>query len=142
MKYQVKPEDLVQQIRDFPIEVVQKMVDYQDKPDVTIFQEHATASENRGGFDWDKSIEGSHFWDDIIIDKEFPLFFEMYPKEVKPEVTDVTGYEQYKGKDFLFNGEILTCDQIIIFDDDDVLIRTDENRFLPFPSRKWIKQII
>ena len=83
-EYKVKKEDLIGEIKDFPIEVVQKMVDYQveqgNKADITVFQIRNYASISLGGFSWSNTVEGFNFWDDVINDKEFDLFFNKYPK--------------------------------------------------------------
>lgn len=78
-KYTVKPEDLIGEIKGFPIEVVQKMVDYQKTPNVTVFQQYVSRCECYGGFDWHKTNEGKYFWDDVLRNKKFDIFFEKYP---------------------------------------------------------------
>lgn len=82
--YKVKPEDLIGEITGFPIEVVQKMVDYQvaqgNKADVTVFQKLATVSRIDGGFNWLETKEHM-YWRDIIFYKEFDIFFKYNPKE-------------------------------------------------------------
>ena len=79
MEYKVKQEDLVGEIKDFPIEVVQKMVEEQikqgDDADVTAFQKIPY-----GGFLWLETKDGEDFWSAIIGKKNFNLFFEKYPK--------------------------------------------------------------
>ena len=82
--YKVKPEDLIGEIEDFPIEIVQKMVDYQigqgNKADVTVFQKSNMASKRNKGFDWNKTKENTT-WIGIIMWKEFDIFFKHNPKE-------------------------------------------------------------
>lgn len=82
--YKVKPEDLIGEIEGFPIEIVQRMVDYQveqgNKADVTVFQKLATASKSDGGFDWLETKEYMD-WMDIMYDGKFDIFFEHNPKE-------------------------------------------------------------
>lgn len=83
--YKVKQEDLVGQLLDFPIEVVQKMVERQveqgNKPDVTIFQKDCRATKLEGGFTWEPTIEGDGFWYRVIALRVFDLFFGRYPKD-------------------------------------------------------------
>jgi hypothetical protein len=85
-KYIVKQEDLIGQIKGFPIEVVQRMVDCQveqgNKADVSVFQRDVRACVFDGGFDWDKTSEGSKFWCHVLTG-DFDEFFEMYPKQNK-----------------------------------------------------------
>lgn len=82
--YKVKQEDLVGQISNFPIEVVQKMVERQveqgNKPDVTIFQKVCCAPRCNGGFTWESTIEGGDFWSIVIASGMFDEFFKRYPK--------------------------------------------------------------
>lgn len=85
--YQVTPEDLTGEIEDFPIEVVQKMVERQYEQigvcNVRIFQTNNEASSYGGGFNWDTSIEGLEFWNDVIMRYDWELFFSRYPtKEI------------------------------------------------------------
>lgn len=84
LTYKVKQEDLVGQLLDFPIEVVQKMVERQveqgNKPDVTIFQKECRATKLDGGFTWEPTIEGDGFWYRVIALRVFDLFFGRYPK--------------------------------------------------------------
>lgn len=82
--YKVKQSDLKGQIEDFPIEVVQKMVDYQvgqgNKADVTIFQNRKENDSGHGGFCWNETQEGFSFWENVLYGN-FSLFFEKYPKK-------------------------------------------------------------
>lgn len=81
--YKVKQEDLVGQLLDFPIEVVQKMVERQieqgNEPDVTIFQKDCRATRLDRGFTWSSTIEGDVFWYIVIAQHRFADFFERYP---------------------------------------------------------------
>ena len=78
--YKVTKEDLVGEITGFPIEVVQKMVERQveqsGKPNVSVFQKSIFS-----GFLWKDTIEGTYFWDNVICNERFDLFFEKYPKK-------------------------------------------------------------
>ncbi len=81
--YKVKQSDLKGQIKDFPIEVVQKMVEKQvhqgRKRDVRIFQ--IKPDDCPEGFQWSRTIEGDSFWRNIIYQADFDLFFKKYPKK-------------------------------------------------------------
>ena len=85
--YKVKKSDLKGQIKDFPIEVVQKMVEKQvhqgNKADVKVFQVNADSCWD--GFEWARTIEGDSFWRNVIYQADFPLFFEKYPKKKEKE---------------------------------------------------------
>jgi hypothetical protein len=61
--------------------VIAKMLERQ------IEQEYGNSLENlqndnghSRGFKWKKAIEGHTFWSEVIIYKNFDLFFEKYPK--------------------------------------------------------------
>ena len=83
MKNKVTKEDLIGNINDFPIEVVQKMIDYQiyqgNPADIKVFQIDPCFNKKHGGFTWDETKEGRDFWDAIITWKNFNLFFQKYP---------------------------------------------------------------
>ena len=79
MEYKVEQEDLVGEIKDFPIEVVQKMVERcVEENEVNIITKLQIS--RLDGFTWRNSIEGYDFWDKVICWKNFKLFFEKYPK--------------------------------------------------------------
>jgi len=83
--YKVKKSDLKGEIKNFPIEVVQKMVNKQvcqgNKADVGVFQKYAFNDKGKGGFEWSSTKEGYAFWRDIIGNLNFNVFFKKYPKK-------------------------------------------------------------
>lgn len=80
----VEKSDLIGNIKDFPIEVVKKMVEEQmaqgNKPDVRVFQECASATQDDGGFDWDNT-DDYEMWCRIVDENDFNSFFEKYPEK-------------------------------------------------------------
>lgn len=77
-------------LEGFPEEVVNCMLYYQQKQgnerDVEVFERNKSASRASGGFTWWKTEEGSDFWNYVIFDKDFDLFFDKYHKtETKSE---------------------------------------------------------
>ena len=72
------------EIAGFPTEVVEKMLEYQVKQgnprDITVFENLSIADYHMGGFTWDDTTEGYTFWSEVIICKNFDMFFEKYPK--------------------------------------------------------------
>lgn len=102
MNYKVKESDLIGEIKDFPIEVVQKMVDYQveqgNEADVEAFQQSRDRGRLDKGFKWKKTPEGYDFWVKVIERKNFDLFFEKYPKP-KPSIFKVGDkvFDPYNG---------------------------------------------
>jgi hypothetical protein len=83
--FKVEQSDLVGGIKDFPIEVVEKMIEEQvkqgKKADVEVFQKNASTDTEEGGFDWMKTEQGYEFWDEVIGVGNFDLFFKKYPKK-------------------------------------------------------------
>ena len=102
----ITEKDLIGEIKDLPIEVVQKMVEEQvrqgNKADVKVFQERCKASKWAGGFDWEKTENGYYFWAMVFVCKEFDVFFEKYPKQETTEMQDAenTATQAYKEIDW------------------------------------------
>ena len=96
--YKIQETDIGGEIRNFPIEVVKKMVEYQVKqgnePDVKVFRDFRIADAIRGGFDWNKTEEGIGFWREVISFKNFEVFFKRYPKSTMEQIR--RGYEKFK----------------------------------------------
>lgn len=86
----VKLEDLKGEIKDFPIEVVQKMCDYQVEQGNEFNVEVFTEKEGLmfKGFNWGNTKYGWGFWTSVIICLNFDLFFEKYPKKETHEDID------------------------------------------------------
>ena len=80
----VEQSDLVGDIKDFPIEVVQAMVDEQvrqsNKADASVFANDRISGSFCGGFGWNRALDKSPFWENVICNKHFELFFTKYPK--------------------------------------------------------------
>lgn len=93
--FKVEQSDLVGDIKDFPIEVVEKMIEEQVRqgcqPNVEVFQKRPSAGLNRGGFSWSVTEDGYNFWNEIIMKGNFDLFFEKYPKKNKPNLVYIAG---------------------------------------------------
>jgi len=81
-------EDYKGELRGFPREIVEKMLDRQEdagnKRDVSVFENDRSASSMEDGFTWDCAIEGVSFWINIITSRNFKIFFDKYPKDDKP----------------------------------------------------------
>jgi hypothetical protein len=83
--YIVQYSDLIGNISEFPIEVVQKMVErsteqgmWDDEIGMLTFQNHVKSA-GSGGFCWGSTPEGYAFWSRITEGKKFDLFFDLYP---------------------------------------------------------------
>ena len=87
METKVTTKDLIGDLKDFPIEVVEKMLEHQykqiGKTDISIFQKERCEDTGSKGFSWSATIEGHYFWKKVIRDKDFDIFFERYPKVSK-----------------------------------------------------------
>ena len=75
------------ELKGFPPEVVelmlQRQVEQGNTRDIEVFEEERNAGKENGGFTWIDTPEGRNFWNSIISEKDFNLFFEKYPKEQK-----------------------------------------------------------
>ena len=84
METKVTTKDLIGDLKNFPIEVVEKMLQKQykqvDKIDITVFQTYKCSDIPCGGFCWGDTIEGHDFWSDVIRFENFDRFFERYPR--------------------------------------------------------------
>lgn len=73
------------QLEGFPPEVVELMLQRQfeqtGKRDISVFEANRQAGKSSNGFTWEDTIEGHHFWEDVIEDKNFDVFFKKYPKQ-------------------------------------------------------------
>ena len=82
MKIKVNAKDLIEDLENFPIEVVEKMLEYQYKQlgiiDIAFFQYNR--ADAMKGFSWEDTIEGHEFWNYVIAKKRFDVFFERYAK--------------------------------------------------------------
>ena len=91
----ITENQLVGDIRNFPIEVVTKMVEYQVKQggasNVSVFADKRTAAEIEGGFTWDNTEEGFEFWYNVIVRRDFNMFFQKFPKEEESKIVYIVG---------------------------------------------------
>lgn len=72
------------ELKGFPKEVVDKMLERQveqgNKKDISVFEIGAIFGVEEKGFTWEDSPEGHCFWSEVILDGNFGLFFDRYPK--------------------------------------------------------------
>lgn len=114
------------QLEGFPVEVVELMLQRQfeqtGKRDVSVFEKYKKADKHQHGFDWTITPEKVCFWDDVISDKKFHVFFKKYPKEFnshiktkqndKESTTSGTGIKVFKPVATISNGEKRTGTRI------------------------------
>lgn len=95
--YKVEQSDLIGAIADFPIEIVEKMIERQveqgNKPDIKAFHRYVYKDAKGGGFTWKNTIEGEMFWHEVIRNNNYNVFFEMYPKEIDGQISKA--YENF-----------------------------------------------
>lgn len=84
METKITKKDLIGELENFPIEVVEKMLERQyeqvNKIDISVFQKYSRSDIQRGGFHWADTIEGHGFWYSVINEEKFDIFFKYYPK--------------------------------------------------------------
>ena len=113
--------DKTMTVDEFPIEIRHLMLyrqqEQKSKKDWRVFQNNRMA-----GFDWQLTPEKVCFWDDVISDKKFHVFFKKYPKEFnshiktkqndKESTTSGTGIKVFKPVATISNGEKRTGTRI------------------------------
>lgn len=72
------------EIKDFPKEVIEKMLEYQveqaNNENIEVFEKDRYCGRENGGFDYSSTKEGCEFWR-TVIDNDFDVFFKKYPTE-------------------------------------------------------------
>ena len=84
MEIKIIKADLIGELENFPIKVVEKMLQRQyeqvGKIDISIFQKYNRSDIQKGGFHWADTIEGHGFWYGVIVEEKFNMFFTRYPE--------------------------------------------------------------
>lgn len=81
MEYTVKQSDLIGEIKRFPIEVVQKMVDRALEQHNDLEWVLSTLQTDPiAAFCWQWAPEGNSFWRGIVVGKRWDSFFKRYPE--------------------------------------------------------------
>lgn len=88
-------------INDFPKQVVDKILYYQveqgNPEDISIFNMNIEANAGEGGFSWEDTPEGYHFWWEIITNQNFEVFFNRYPEESPKHIVVAEDYITFFG---------------------------------------------
>jgi hypothetical protein len=75
------------QLTGFPLEVVEIMMQRQEEQgnarDASVFENDKWEDIGNKGFSHGRSIEGSEFWQKVIAENNFDLFFKKYPKKAE-----------------------------------------------------------
>lgn len=108
MKHEYQKGDL----QYFPIEVIERMLDCQveqgNPRDVTVFQECANIHGLDGGFSWIFTTEGAEFWNSVLNEKNFDLFFDRYPyTPLLRAIYLAEGYNEHAVQEMLNEAEII-----------------------------------
>ena len=78
-------------IKDVPCRIIEAMLFNQreqgNKIDIMVFKDMIDASICKGGFDWYDTKEGYDFWDDILFEGNFDLFFADENKDIVKDLT-------------------------------------------------------
>lgn len=86
------------QLKGFPPEVVKKMLENQimqgNPRNIEVFEKSTSAIKSNGGFNWDITPENNNFWRKVIDDKNWNIFFNLYPKTIYPKVMLVSNDNQ------------------------------------------------
>lgn len=73
------------QLKGFPKEIIARMLECQEEQrntrDISLFEGCRVI-----GFAWVDTKEKQNFWREVIMDKNFDLFFEKYPKQQETKV--------------------------------------------------------
>lgn len=128
------------EIEGFPKEVVDRMLDLQEEQgceiDIGVFEEYSKADFSQGGFNWGETPEKSDFWYEVIINKNFDVFFEEYPKQKHlSEEEEVLKYirENYEAGDVvrcLHSGDVIKINEFL----------DDENKFQFYNGSVWLNR--
>ena len=94
--YKVTEKDLKGQIGNFPIEVVQKMIERCEDENESNGLEKLQ-KDKLDAFIWLNTPEGVDFWAQVICDENFDVFFEKYPKEEIADNEEVDTHVYYRG---------------------------------------------
>ena len=87
IKYNITKKDMVDDLKGFPVGVVIRMLEEQEKqgnkPDIKVFQKNCCAGWNDNGFEWDDTEDGEDFWEGVISYDDYDKFFKEYPEYKK-----------------------------------------------------------
>ena len=68
----------------YPPEIIELMLQRQEEQrnprSIEPFLINIRRGNGRGGFHWEKTVEGYDFWSEVLIAKRFDVFYQKYPK--------------------------------------------------------------
>lgn len=86
----------------FPLAIQKEMVNRSVSKSIVPFLLLVQADHFQGGFDWDNTPEGFHFWSQVISKKNFELFFQL--KDNKTNLKQQQNENQLQRKEIPHNG--------------------------------------
>ena len=82
MKISQKQNEDLKELKTFPEQVIEAMLIEQERQigyrDIYVFIEIPSASQYGKGFDWSATKNGHSFWNKVIMDHDFEIFFREY----------------------------------------------------------------
>lgn len=119
-------------LKGFPLEVIDKMIQRQveqgNAPNVEIFEKRSTRDDTHKGFWWDGTEEKHDFWKDVILNKNFYLFFKKFPKTDEKELPLPRVIEVRDGEDDDWVRRVVILfknDEVICYSNAETLEETD-----------------
>lgn len=77
---------------EVPQEIVELMLQRQVEQghlrDITVFQKDYSADKSTGGFTWEYTPEKGNFWNKVLSNQDFNIFFEKYPKKENKRIEE------------------------------------------------------
>lgn len=114
-KFFVETSDLHGDLLDMPVQVVTKMLermyDENNYVDIDLMRHNVTSC---AVFNWEVSPEGDDFWNEVINERNYDVFFERYPDRSYPVYVDASKVKnQHTVLTILKRyGAIAFCDEI------------------------------
>ena len=69
---------------ELPVEIQERMLECQveqgNDKDASVFETNVNTAHPYGGFWWASTVEGIGFWNEVLNNSNFQLFFERYPQ--------------------------------------------------------------
>lgn len=86
-KYGISKDDITGKIEGFPVGVVIRMMEEQERqgnePNIKVFTSQKIFDRDNGGFTFMDTPAGFSFWNRVIWYRKFNIFFEIYPEYEK-----------------------------------------------------------
>lgn len=81
----------------YPKEIVDRLLECQKEQGnvkkLSVLLKNPSSEINDGGFNWRNTKEGADFWEKILLEKDFKVFYQKYPKY--PRVMEVCHFKDF-----------------------------------------------